>query len=690
LPPTTANSTAPEYALGVDIGGTFTDLVAINLTDGSQDAFKTPTIPKNPAEGVANGLRLLADRGVDARRIKYFVHGTTVGLNAVIQRAGTRMALLVTEGFRDVLEIARLRVPHSIDFYSRRPAPLVSRDLVVPVRERMRADGSVEHPLTEDEIASVASRVRALRVEGIAICFLHAYRNAAHEQRMAAALREIAPDVFVSVSSEVWPQQREYERALVTVLNTFTHGVVSRYMESLESMLAARGVTTCPYITRSNGGVMTVEAAKTEPVHTLLSGPASGVMGALRVAADAGIDRIITLDVGGTSADVAVAHGGQAEVSEGEHVGDFPIITPAIGVSSIGAGGGSIAWLDGSGVLKVGPHSAGADPGPVCYGRGGTAPTVTDAFLVCGVLNPAMFAGGRQLDRDAAVASLERLGQALDLEPVAAGDAILRVALANMLTEMSGVYDRKGLDARDFTLVPFGGAGPLLGCLLAEEANIGQVLVPPSPGTLCALGALHADALSDFIASVRCRVEALGAPRYRQALEALRARSEAWLDRQAPAGAARAIEYFVDARYVGQSYEIKVPLADGRAGDVDDADLARRFHERHEQIYGHSDPSAPVEVINLRARAIGRMAHVVKPSAPHRRSAARTVHRGERRIFTKGTWRTAAVIARSSLHEGDRIEGPAIVEQADSTCLIPPGWAGAADAGGNLKLRFAT
>ena len=474
-----------RYQLGIDIGGTFTDLSVLDRETGQLTSLKTPTVPTDPTRGVANGIALLAQQGIHPSEIGYFVHGTTIGVNAVIQRSGARIALLVTDGFRDVLEMARLRLPTPWDFYGQRPAPLLPRELVVPVRERVRYGGMVETSLTDDEIERVISTVTALAVEGVAICLLHSYANPDHELALKTALTQRAPHLFVSCSAEIWPQMREYERALVTVMNAYIRPPLVRYLSALEGTLEELGIPARPYLTRSNGGIMTTVAAREHPVQTLLSGPASGVIGAVEAATRAGFADLISFDMGGTSADVALITDGQIEFSREAQVGDFPLFLPVVGVSSIGAGGGSIAWLDGAGVLKVGPRSAGADPGPACYGLGGKEPTLSDAFLLCGWLNPGRFAGKARLDEAAASVAMDRLAGQLALGLSQTASAIIQVALATMFTEFSAVLERRGIDPRDFTLVAFGGAGPVVACLLAEEVKMSRVLVPPAPGTLC-------------------------------------------------------------------------------------------------------------------------------------------------------------------------------------------------------------
>jgi N-methylhydantoinase A len=673
----------PHYRLGIDIGGTFTDFSLLDVATGDVLGFKMPTVPAEPAGAVASGLERLRRDGVDLSCVEYFVHGTTIALNSVVERSGARIALLVTDGFRDVLELGRLRLPVPWNFYSQRPAPLVPRERVVPVRERIRFGGAVETTLEREEVERVVGTVLELDVEGAAICLLHSYANPAHELALRDALVGAARDLHVSCSAEIWPQVREYERALVTIVNAYVRPATARYLEGLERAAAAAGISARPYITRSNGGIMTIDAATHEPVQTLLSGPASGVVAAAGVGSRAGLADLVTLDMGGTSADVAVVEGGTIADSRDERVGDFPMVLPAVGISSIGAGGGSIAWLDGAGVLKVGPESAGADPGPACYGLGGVRPTLTDAFLVCGYLDPERFAGGLALVADAAYGAVETLAAPLVSDVFGAAESIVRVALANMYAELSAVLDRRGLDPRDFTLVAYGGAGPLVACRLAEEVHIARVLVPPAPGTLCALGALHADVVTDVVRTLNVRLDRLDGDELASAFAPAADRASAWLEREAPPDAVTALLLSADMRYVGQAYEIEVPVRPEWLDGDDLRPLLDAFHERHERTFFHADRGAPAEIVDLRVRAVGELPKV--PDRPPASCTSAPRARATRRIVAAGGRHEASVYARDSLAPGAAIAGPAIVEQDDTTTLVPSGWRVDVDGHGNLS-----
>ncbi len=678
-----------QYRVGIDIGGTFTDLCVLNAESGEWFGLKTPTTPTDLVQGVLDGLQLVAAHGVDLSRVRYFVHGTTSGLNTIIQRSGARVALLVTEGFRDLMEIGRLRLPVPWNFYSQRAQALVPRHMVIPVRERIVHGGIVEVPLTASETAQVIQAVRLSGAAEVAICLLHSYANPSHEEALKTAIEKSGLQVGISCSAELWPQMREYERAMVTVMNAHIRPAMARYFDNLGAALTAAGLATSPYITRSNGGIMTVSAAKDEPVQTLLSGPASGIIGAAKVAQDAGFQNFVTLDVGGTSADVAVVRNGEIEYGTDERIGDYPLILPAVGVSSIGAGGGSVAWIDGGRALRVGPRSAGAVPGPASYGLGGNEATLTDAFLISGFLDPDCFAGDGHLNTGAAVAALAALADKLDMSHQEASDSVVRVALANMYTELSAVLERRGVDPRDYAIVAFGGAGPVVACMLAGELNIPTVVVPASPGTLCAQGALQADVMADFIRSVYSSVDKVASAEFYKTVQQLTQRARAWLDREAPTVKSSEVQYAADMRYAGQSYEIQIPLPAAWLSEQRANLIRRAFDDAHQRIYAHCDHHAPVEIVNLRARAVGRMEQPAYRPMPRRQaepqSAARRVA-ASRAIWIDGRSYPARVIDRGDLSSEADIVGPAVVQQSDSTCVVPPKWRGRLDDSGNLIL----
>ncbi|MEJ0019830.1 MAG: hydantoinase/oxoprolinase family protein [Acetobacteraceae bacterium] len=674
------------YRLGIDIGGTFTDFSLLEEATGALTVFKTPSVPAKPEQAIFNGLRILFDEyGIDPQQISYFVHGTTLAVNTIIQRRGDRMALLVTQGFRDILNIGRHRIPDVFNFFTELPVPLLPRSLVFEIPERSLADGSVLQEVDEDAVREVAGRLRQEGIGSVAICFLHSYRNARNEQRARDVLCAAAPDLYVSVSAEIWPQMREYERALAAVMNGYVGRRMQRYFADLQSGVAALGVPGTVLSTKSNGGIMTAAEAGQRPVETLLSGPASGVIGAAFIGAAIGIDRLVTFDMGGTSADVAVIEGAPRYSTE-NHVGDFPVIMPAIDVTSIGAGGGSIAYVDTSGVLKVGPDSAGAAPGPACYALGGTDATVTDAYVCLGVLDPARFLGGKLVLQPAlAEAALQRLGERLGLGTKQTAEAILRVATSQMYSALVPLLARKGIDYESFTMLAFGGGGPSHAFLLARDVGISRVLVPPHPGVLCAAGSLVADMRRDFVRSMH-RALGLGdgdvVREIAGTLDELSAEGDAWLDAQHLRFTERRVEWSADVRYVGQSFEISIPLLPGDLADTSGAAFRQRFHGAYEQLYGYMDETAELEIRDVRATAIG--------VSPKPALARRSVDAGapptarHREIFLDGQSMQAAVYARDELPVGFSFAGPAIVEQFDTTVFVTPEFTVSVDALGNL------
>ena len=675
-----------RYWLGIDIGGTFTDFTLYDTETHHVTGLKVASTPPDFARAVEDGLdRFAGEHGIDPGAIDVVVHGTTIAVNTLIQRTGARLGLLVTEGFRDILEIQRLRLPNPLDFYGGRPEPLIPRARVAEIAERLRADGRVDTALDEAAVAASAHRLAAQGVEGLVISFIHAYREASHERRARALAETAAPGVPVTASHEVWPEAREYERTALAVMNAYVQPKVRRYLEGFEAALTTRGVPAVPYVTKSNGGIMPVAAARSQTVSTLLSGPASGVIGAAYVATAAGLGNLITLDVGGTSADIAVVENGHPRYSTAEHIGGIPVMMPVVGVTAIGAGGGSVAWVDEIGVPKVGPQSTGASPGPACYGRGGKDATLSDAFLVCGFLDPDRFLGGRmRLDRTLAEEAVQRFADRLGMSLHEAAESAVRVAVSNMYAASTKILSRAGVDPRDFALVAFGGAGPLVGSLLARDVGIPTVFVPRSPGTLCALGAITTDVLNDAVRTVHGRLAALDLAALAREQRGLEALLRGWVDEHRIEVESVAFRHGADMRYVGQSYEIEVPVhpewlaADGRHR------LLEAFHRAHERVFGHADPHAPVEVVNLRVQLRG-----VRPRVPLVEVAVGTGAKatGARRIWLDGRPAQAQVYERAGLGQGDRVIGPAIVEQADTTVLVPAGDAATVDRFGNLLIR---
>lgn len=669
--------------VGIDVGGTFTDLVAV--TPDTVLHHKEPSTPDDPSRAVADGLAALLRHG----EISHITHGTTIGLNAIIQRRGARIALVVTTGYRDVLEIGRSRMPSSFDLYAGKEEPLVPRDRIVEIGARLGPGGRVVDAPDDAELDRVAAALKATDADAVAVLILHGYTNPDFEAGLAARLSERLPSLPVTGSAVIWPEVREYERALVACLNAYIQPLMRGYFDRLEQRLADLGVTAPVFITASNGGSLSLRSAADRPIETILSGPASGVTAAARMAETAGLSAthsgFVTFDMGGTSSDIAVVSGGQAELATHTTVGGLPLILPVVAVSAIGAGGGSVIRVDDQGVLKVGPASVGADPGPVAYQRGGSRPAVTDAYLVTGIIDPATFLGGRmRLDVAASTQALGGLGAALGLNAPELAASALRVATAGMATELQKLMAQRGLDPRTFALVPFGGAGPAHAALLAAEVGIGHIVVPPTAATFCALGAAAADLRRDFARSLRRRLDDAGAAALASVLADLEQQARAWLAEQGAAGPAE-LTAAADMRYSGQAYELQVALP---AMASSGAEVAEAFHAEHERLYGFRDETAPIELGTARLAAVGPVARL-RPGAALPAGSGTPQPSGKRRVLLGDGWHDAAVYARDALRSQDRFDGPAVVEQDDTTVLVPPDWAAFVDESANLHLRKA-
>jgi N-methylhydantoinase A len=677
------------YRVGVDIGGTFTDFCVLDEASHSLSTLKVLSTPDRPGSEVMTGIRQLEERfGIAPSRIVYFTHGTTVGVNTVIQRKGARLAMLVTENFADVLELARLKMPDMYDLFSRRPEPLVTKDRIFEIRERTRADGTLALPLDPASVEAAFRRIAALGCEGVVVAFLHAYRNPANERAAKALLNRLAPSLPVFCSSEVWPVIREYERTTTTVINGYVQPRVARYLGSLQEALREAGVPAQPLVTKSNGGIMSAELGKEACVEMILSGTASGVIGATHVARQCGIAHCMSLDIGGTSADVALIVDGQPQYGIGEMIGEFPIYVPTVSVTSIGAGGGSIAWVDPLGVLKVGPESAGSQPGPVCYDRGGTRPTITDAFAVCGLVGQGELGyNAVRLATGKAEGAIGELARNLGLGTRETAESIIRVAVSGMYMEVSKLVSRYGVDPRQFSLLAFGGAGPMMACFLARELGAGQIVVPPTPGVLSALGGLIAELKSDFIRTLYQELSPEALPAIRDGFAELAQRARSWLeDGQGYRGLSRLI-YSADMRYKGQSFEIETPLEAEWVASGDIARIAGAFHDRHAAVYDHADREATVQIINLRLVIAGATPQPEMLPAPRGEGPPKPLREIE--VWVDGALHRAPVYRRADLLAGQRFAGPAIVAQDDTTTCLLPGFTGEVDDWGNLLLRCA-
>ncbi len=673
------------WLIGVDVGGTFTDLYAFEPDLRRIVVHKVPSTPADPSRAIIAGLEALTSRhGVDLGQMERFAHGTTVATNALIQRRGGKLALITTKGFRDLLEIGRQVRPHVYDIQNDFPPPLVPRERRLEAAERVGSRGEVLTPLDEGEIERVVQELAGLEIDGVAICLLFSFLNPEHERRIAAAVAKALPHLHVSASSDVQPEFREYERMSTTVLNAYLQPQVTRYMERLGQSVTGLAPEAVIGINQSSGGLMSIERASRFPVRTALSGPAAGVIGAANVARLADTPDVITFDMGGTSTDVCLVRAGKAEMTFGREVAGFPVRLPAIDIHTIGAGGGSIAWFGPDGLLKVGPQSSGADPGPACYGKGGTEATVSDANVVLGRLPTLLLGGDMQLDGAAARAAIAPIADRLGLTVEQAALGILAIVNANMMRAIRAVSIERGHDPRPFALMPFGGAGALHAVDLATEIGMRAILIPPSPGILCAEGLVASDLKESFVATCRTPL-ASDLTSVAARLADLAEDARRWWKAERVAAGDASVQLVVDMRYIGQNYELGVSVP-ARASPVlpTREDLARLFHAEHERSYGHHDPQAPIEVVNLRLTAIGRLPDI---GAAHFTGKAAQGPTATRSVWFSGEEPVeAAVWWRQDLAPGTTIEGPAVIEQLDATTPIPPGYRALVDNNLNLVI----
>ena len=671
------------WVIGVDVGGTFTDFFAVDPVSGRQALFKRPSTPEDPGKAILDGLREMAEStGVSLEDADRVAHGTTVATNALIQRKGGRVTLVTTEGFRDLLEIGRQVRPHMYDLQLDVPAPLVPEERRLEVSERITAGGRVVKPLKAEEIERVVDAVRATEAQSCAVCLLFAFESPEHEQAVGAALAKALPDMSLSLSSEVQPEFREYERFTTTVINAYLQPVMTGYVERLAAGVAKLAPKASLGINQSSGGLMTPERAQSVPVRTALSGPAAGAMGAAAVARRVGIPDVITLDMGGTSADVALIRAAEPALAFQRSVAGFPIRLPMVDIDTVGAGGGSIAWFDLDGLMKVGPQSAGAVPGPACYGLGGTEPTVSDANLALGRLAPrGLLGGGMALDADLARQSLVSIAGKLGMSVEQVAQGVLDIAVANMVRAIRTISVEKGNDPRDFALMAFGGAGPLHARPVAVELGITRMIIPPAPGILCAEGLIVADLKEEFVTAERALVDTSIQDRIGQQFTQSGKQATEWLKAQGQEPGRWQISVSADMRYQGQNFELSVLL--GNASIVKETawftpgsveEIRQAFFAEHDKAYGFHNPENEIELVAMRVTA--RSAMYQEPALPTVPSTAPALPaaREMREVWFEPSApiNETPVYERSALIPGMVLIGPAIVEQLDATTPIEP------------------
>jgi N-methylhydantoinase A len=670
------------YRLGVDVGGTFTDLLLIDDDTGETFRAKTPSTPDDPSRGVLVGIeKITEDLDIGPGDIRHLMHGTTVATNAVLEGKGATVGLLVTAGYRQVLQVARSYVPGGLAGWIiwPKPEPLAALEHTVEVPGRIDARGNEIAPLDEDAVRDALAELQRRGVEALTISFINSFADPNHERRTAAIAREVLGDLPISLSSEILPEIREYERTLTTVANAYVQPSVSRYIGNLEKELTDRGVTARLHILRSDGGLMNTETATTAPVNMLMSGPAGGVAGALWIARQAGYENLLTFDMGGTSTDVALVEHGRPRIGRETEVGDLKVRASSIDVRTVGAGGGSIAHVpELTGALRVGPESAGADPGPAAYGRGGDRPTVTDANVVLGHLPPSLLGGEMTLDVDAATAAVDTIATAMGVDTKRAAAGIIDIVNENMFGALRLVSIQQGYDPRDFALVAFGGAGPLHANALGRLMGSWPVIIPPSPGVLCAYGDATTRVRNEAARTFIRRFAETSDDEVTGILRELAAEAAETLQ-----GEGVTSRYQVDVRYHGQGFEVPVDV------NLDDFSLervGREFDTVHEQLFTFA-LDADHELVNLRAVVLGREATVTAERIPAGDADPSAAATGTTTVFVDDADATATLYDRSRLQAGNRIAGPAIVTEMDSTTLILPGHTGEVDRFGNIVIR---
>jgi N-methylhydantoinase A len=689
-----AGPQAPARGLriGIDTGGTFTDVVAVDTGTGRVVTTKTPSTPANPADGFLAGVRKVLDlMAADGSDVAAVCHGTTVATNQLLEGKVGDLGFITTEGYEFLLEIARQSVPdgYGNSYFWVKPPRIVPVHRVRTVGGRLDHRGDEVRPFDEEQAVAAARFFRDAGIGTIGVCFLHSYADPAHELAMRDVLAREHPSAVVSISSEVLREYREYERAVTTLVDAAVKPRMSSYVANIRSRLDELSPGVPFYVMKSNGGVLSAEEVVHQPITTVLSGPAAGALGAALVAREAGFDKLLTCDGGGTSTDVAVVLDGEPALTTEGTVGSYPSKVPMIDVVTVGAGGGSVAWVSPEGALKVGPRSAGADPGPLCYGKGGTEPTVTDAHVVLGRIPPHLLGGEIPLDVAAARAGLETLAGRLGLTVEQAATGILEISAWNQANALREVTVKRGLDVRDFTMATFGGSGSLLLCRLVDVLGLAGVLVPRDPGNLSAFGLLTVDVRNDYVRTAVSRHDDLDRASVAGVLADLQAQAAAALDREGFVRDQHRHLRSADLRYAGQAFEVRVPAPDGAVDDAFVDAVATAFHDAHEQLYGYAfrgDARQPVEWVNLRVTGVGPIERPQLADLPAREGGVERARSGVRPVFFDD-WADTPVYWRPDLAPGDGVEGPAVVEEFGSTVPLHPGYTATVDRFGNLLVR---
>jgi N-methylhydantoinase A len=687
------------HRLGVDVGGTFTDLLLVDDEKGDLFRVKTPSTPADPSEGVLVGVRRICEEsGIEPGDLGFVMHGTTVATNAMLEAKGARVGLVTTQGFGQILHLARSQTPGPLAGWiiMVKPDPPAALEDTREARERMSAQGESVEPVDREQVAGIVRDLVESGVETLTVSLINSYANPSHEREIREIIHELYPDFPVTISSDVLPEFREYERTLTACMNSYVRPRVESYVRNLEGSLRELGVQGDLNLLRSDAGLMSVEVASENPIYGILSGPSGGVAGALYIARRAGFENVLTFDMGGTSTDVALCQNGQTTIERQTEIpyglglpGEvIPVKVPSVNVRSVGAGGGSIAHVpEVTGALRVGPQSAGADPGPAAYGLGGDAPTVTDANVVVGHLPPQLLGGEMSLDVEAAKTAVQTVGDALGLDLHRAAEGILDIVNENMAGALRLVSVQRGYDPRDFALVAFGGAGPMHANAVARIMGSFPVVIPPAPGLLCATGDLVADFRDEFARTFIRTTDSVSGDEVRGILDELGDEARGWLEREGIPEADQRLAFNVDMRYYRQGYEIPVEIEPALLAGNGTTMLAERFNQLHEQFYGFRMEGSACEIVNLRAIGYGKVPEPHLPEGePGAGDAAQAVV-DEHEVYFQGEWLPTRIYDRAKLRPGHRVEGPAIVTEFDSTTVVLSGYAAEVDRYLNLIIN---
>ncbi len=682
------------YRIGVDVGGTFTDVVAYDETSQRSHITKISSVPQNPAIAVVDGIKKICEQvGIKYKDITYVIHGTTVATNALLERKGAKTALVTTAGFRDVFEIGRQRRPDLYNFWIKRPKPPIPRYLIFEVKERVLYDGTVEQKLDEAQAREVIREIKKHDIESIAVCFLHSYINPVNEKRMKELILEEISDAYISISYETLPEIREFERVCTTAVNAYLMPKVQTYMNDLEKRKNNLGIKPKVHVMQSNGGVMSAQVAAQRSIHTVFSGPAGGVLGSIQLSKLIGEENIITLDMGGTSTDIALLEKNQLRLTTEGEIGTFPIKVPMIEMHTIGAGGGSIAWIDAGGALRVGPQSAGADPGPAAYGRG-EYPTVTDANVVLGRINPDFFLGGEiKLSYEKAKQAIEKhIAPALGLSTLDCARGIIRVVNANMGGGVNVVSTQKGFDLREFTLVAFGGAAALHAAQLMDELNMKKAIVPQSPANFAAIGAELADVRYDYVRTIVKSVNSITTEGYNQMYQEMKKEAIAHLADEGFGEKEIIFNGTSDMRYSGQAWELSVSIPIELPSIEYLKTIAEDFHKLHERTYGYRLPDEDIMFVNLRLSAAGKIPKLRFYEEALGKDTSKAALKGTRDVYVvlTGDLIKCPIYDREKLAPGSTLTGPAIIEEYASNTVLPKGKTARIDAYRNIVIESAS